>query len=147
VYSDKTFNTKKVAVSAEEDKSWPPRVTHRNPRTGLVEKQTPYILRTVGSKNNRDRVNYVEYPAGSGNLWDRNWKAIGRWDASAKEGERFKKDEPHAAWAPPVTEDQKLAKEMAGKDVRIAELEKELANIQAEKEAKAKPAQKKEAGA
>lgn len=147
MYSSKTFSTKKVAVAEEEVMSWPPKVTHRNPKTGLVEMTSPYILRTVGSKNNRDRVNYVEYPAGSRNLWDRDWKAIGRWDETKPEGSRFLKDEPHVAWHPPETEDQKLARRMAEQDVEIAALKKELAAIQAEKDAKAKPVAKKESGA
>lgn len=148
-YSSKTFNTKATSVDTDEVKTWPPKVTHRNRKTGLVERRENYIMRTVGStdKNNRDRVNYVEYPAGSGNLWDKNWKAIGRWDKDAPEGKRFKKDEAHIVWAPPATEDQILAKEMAQDKMKIAELERELAAIQAEKsEKKAVPA-KKDSGA
>lgn len=140
MYSSKTFNTKKVAVETEEDKTWPPKVTFRNPKTGMVEKETPYILRTVGSKDNRNRVNYLEFPAGSGNLWDQNWKPIGRWDKDKPEGQRFIKDAVHSVWAPPETQDQKLAKEMAADKLRIAELEKEVALIKAENE---KPAAKK----
>lgn len=139
MYSSKTFNTKKTTAEQEEVRSWPPRVTYRNAKTGLVERQDPYIMRTVGSKDNRNRVNYVEYPAGSGNLWSKDWKPIGRWDATKPEGSRFLKDEPHQAWAPPETQDQKLAKEMALDKQKIAELERELAAIQAEQVPK-KPA-------
>jgi hypothetical protein len=141
MYSSKTFNTKAVADNAEETKTWPPRVTHRNPKTGLVVKQDNYIMRTVGSleKGNRDRVNYVEYPAGSGNLWSKNWEPVGRWDKSLAEGKRYLKDATHVAWAPPETQDQVLAKEMAQDRQRIAELEKELAAIQAEKDNRKAP--------
>lgn len=147
MYSSKTFNTKKTAVETDEPKTWPPKVTYRNPKTGLVERQEPYIMRTVGSPNSRDRVNYLEFPAGSGNLWSKDWKPIGRWDKDAPEGKRFKKDEPHVEWKAPETQDQKLAREMAADKLKIAELEKELASIQAEKDAKAKPPMKKDSGA
>lgn len=151
MYGPKTFNTKQTAVEVEETKSWPPKVTYRNAKTGLVDRQEPYIFRTVGSleKGSRDRRNYVEFPAGSGNLWDSKWNAVGRWDKDAPEGKRFKEGEAHVVWTAPETEDQKLAKEMAQKSVRIAELEKELAAIQAEREVKKpeiKTAAKKEAG-
>jgi hypothetical protein len=149
MYSTKTFNTKQVASHEDEPKSWPPKVTHRHPKSGHIIKQDNYIMRTVGStdKNNRDRINYVEYPAGSGNLWDKKWNAIGRWDKNAPEGKRFIKGEAHALWAPPETEDQVLAKEMAQDKQRIAELEKELAAISAEKADKKSAPTKKDSGA
>lgn len=144
MYSSKTFNTKETATSEDEARTWPPKVTYRNAKTGLVERQDPYIMRTVGSSDpkNRDRANYMEYPAGSGNLYDRNWEPCGRWDANKPEGQRYLKDATHIAWNPPETQDHKLAKEVAQKDVRIAELEKELASIQAEKEVKSAPKNK-----
>lgn len=148
MYSSKTFNTKKLTEETEDVKAWPPKVTYRNRKTGQVERQEPYIMRTVGSKDNRNRVNYLEFPAGSGNLWDAKWNAIGRWDASKPEGQRFLKDAPHVAWVPPETGDQKLAREMAQDRMRIAELEKELASIKAESDGvKAKPSSKKDSGA
>jgi hypothetical protein len=148
MYSSKTFNTKKVATEIQEEKTWPPKVTFRNRKTGEVERQDPYILRTVGSSDpkNRSRVNYMEYPAGSGNLWDQSWKPIGRWDKDAPEGMRFKKDEPHVIWTMPETEDQKLARQMAQDRMRIAELEKELAAIKSEATDSKVSAKKKDAG-
>lgn len=119
----------------EKPKGFDLTVTHRHPKTGLVTHSDPYVLRVLASGEGKARV--WERPAGSGNLWDINNNPIGRWDKTKPEGERFLKDEPHIAWTAPLTEDQKLARSVVEKDVRIQELEKELAAIQAEREAKA----------
>jgi hypothetical protein len=149
MYSSKTFNTKATSIDTEEAKTWPPKVTHRNPKTGQVIRQDNYIMRTVGSldKNNRDRVNYVEFPAGSGNLWSKNWEPAGRWDAKQPEGKRYLKDAVHVDWTPPETQDQVLAKEMAQDKQRIAQLEKELSAIRDEQADVKSVAKKKDSGA
>lgn len=116
-------------------------VTHRHPKTGLVTHTDPYILRVIASGDGKVRV--WERPAGSGNLWDKHNKPCGRWDKSKPEGERYLKDAEHIAWTAPETSDAKVARESAEKDVKIAELEKELAAIRAEREAKAPVAQAK----
>ena len=145
MYSNKTFNTKKAAVADESEmKSWPPKVTFVNPKTKEIVKRDNYIFRDVGLKGSRtERTKYLEWPAGSGNLWTPNWEPNGRWDTTKKEGERYLADAAHIAWAPPETSDQKLAKQFAENTARIAELEKELAAIQAEKA----PKPKKDSGA
>lgn len=149
MYSSKTFNTKKTSIDTEEARTWPPKVTYRNPKTGQVIRQDNYIMRTVGSldKNNRDRVNYLEFPAGSGNLWSKNWEPAGRWDAKQPEGKRYIKDAPHVEWTPPETQDQVLAKEMAMDKQKIAELEKELSAIRGEQADGKSVAKKKDSGA
>jgi hypothetical protein len=124
------------------------RVTYRNMKTGMVEKSDPYVLRIVGEGGNRTQL--WERPAGSGNLWSHahGGKAVGRWDLSKAEGERFIKDAAHIAWAPPETEDQILARSIATKDNKINELEREIAAIKAEKIARdEKSVQKKDKGA
>lgn len=142
------FNVKSKAPLAEreEEKTWPPKVTYRHPKSGQVIKQDPYVLRTVGNPNNNDRVQYLEYPAGSGNLWDAKWQAVGRWDAEKSEGQRFLRGEPHIEWKKPESSDDVLAREVATKDVKIAELQRELEAIKMEREAK-KVAPKKDQGA
>lgn len=112
------------------------RVTYRNMKTGMVEKVDPYILRFVGQGS--DKAQYWERPAGSGNLWSHahGGRAIGRWDASKKEGERFLKDAPHIAWQPPDTADQILAKRYAAQEAEVLALRQELEAIQAENKRK-----------
>lgn len=116
-------------------------VTKRHPKTGLVIKRDPYIMRVVAQGS--DKVQYVEYPAGSGNLWSTAdgvlKEPIGRWDAKKPEGQRFLKDEKHIEWTPPLTEDQKLARSVMQKDEKIAQLEAEIASIKAEQEKRAAP--------
>lgn len=113
-------------------------VHKRNARTGLVEQENAYILRIVG------HAKYLERPVGSGNVYDFQGKPIGRWDASKPEGERFLKGEKHVEWSAPETKDQKLARAIGEKDIKIQELERELAAIQAERELKVKSKSKEE---
>lgn len=122
----------------EKPKGFDLTVTRRHPKTGLIESSDPYILRVIAGGEGKVRV--YERPAGSGNLWDKKGEPCGRWDKSKPEGERFVKDAKHIAWAPPESSDQKLARESAEKDIRIAELEKELASIRVEAKKKDKGA-------
>lgn len=128
-----------------EEKSYL-RVTHRHPKTGLVAKKDPYIMRVVAEGANKSQ--YIEYPAGSGNLWSSDngklKEPIGRWDKSKPEGDRFLKGVPHIEWTPPLTEDQKLAKSIVAKDEKINQLEAELAAIKAEREKRNAPKVNKE---
>lgn len=102
-------------------------VHHRNPKTGLVEKADPYILR-VCDAGNGGRTRLWERPKGSGNLYEKSGKPCGRWI----DGKHDSKAE-HIAFVAPLTSDQKLAAESIENKVRIAELERELAAIKAEK--------------
>ena len=138
-----TKGTFKKQQQLEESTIWPPKVTYRNPKTGLIEKQDNHTFRVVGSSTSGDRLQVLEYPAGSGNLFDAKMQPVGRWDKTKPEGQRFLKGEKHVEWNPPETEDVKLARALAEKDVKIQALEKELAEAQAEREAKS---EKKKAG-
>ncbi len=111
------------------------KVTYHDRRTGLVAKKDPYILRVVGEGGNRTQ--YFERPAGSGNLFNYDGDPIGRWDASKPEGERFIAKAAHVEFVMPETDDEKLARTLATKDVRINELEAELRAIKAESAKKA----------
>lgn len=128
------FRGREEEVEEVKEEGFSLLVTHRHPKTGLVTKKDPYILRVVREGGNK--VRYFERPAGSGNLWNKKGEPIGRWDASKPEGDRFLKGAEHVQWTPPETEDQKLARSVAEKDARIQELEKELAAIEAEKSAR-----------
>lgn len=140
------YRGQEMIEDEEQPKGFDLVVTHRHPKTGIITHSDPYILRVIANGEGKARV--WERPAGSGNLWDKQNKPIGRWDKTKPEGERFRKDEAHIAWAAPLTEDQKLARSVIEKDVRIQALERELAAIQAEREAKsATPTPKKDKGA
>ena len=108
-------------------------VTHRDEKTGLVMSSNPYTLRVLQDKDG-GKMRLWERPIGSGNLWDKKGNPIGRWlvDESTKRG-KFIKGEPHTAFTPPPTEDQKLARSLTEKDSRIAALEKELQSMKLEK--------------
>lgn len=108
------------------------RVTFRDPKTGQVVRTDPYIRR-VCAKEGGGSTRYWERPAGSGNLWDSNGNAIGRWDATKPEGERFQKDAPHVAWERPQTEDDKLANALIAQANENAALKAELEALKAEK--------------
>jgi hypothetical protein len=130
-----TKGTFKKQQQETEEVTWPPKVTYRNPKTGLVERRDNHTFRVVGSSTSGDRVQFLEYPAGSGNLFNAKMEAVGRWDKTKPEGQRYLKNEPHVEWNPPETDDVKLARALAEKDVKIQALEKELAHAQAERSA------------
>lgn len=130
-------------------------VTHRDPQTGLVTHTDPYILRVVGEGTEKQKL--WERPKGSGNLWDSHGNAIGRWIYEEKivRGKKIRTgkympEEAHIVFTAPLTKDQLLAKSLSEKDVKIAELERELKAIQMEKDRKAaspaQPAHKKDQG-
>lgn len=107
-------------------------VTHRDPKTGLVTKQTPYILRVCGEQGSDQRSRMWERPAGSGNVFDRENNPVGRWiyEDQVIQGKKVRigKHDPKAAhieWAPPLTEDQKIAQENATLKAEIAALKAE----------------------
>lgn len=111
------------------------KVTFRDEKSGVVVDKDPYTLHVV------DRARYWERPVGSGNLFDKKGQPVGRWDASKPEGKRFLKGEPHIAFERPLTQDQKLARDLVEKDARIEALQKELSLIKGEAAPKA-PAKK-----
>lgn len=113
------------------------RVTHRDPKTGLITKKSPYIMRAV-RKDGGGSAHYFERPAGSGNLFDGQGTPCGRWDASKKEGERYQPDAKHIAWTRPQTEDEKLAQALIAAETKAAVLEAELAAVKAEAAKKVK---------
>lgn len=113
-------------------------VTHRDERTGLVTHSDPYTLRVCGVQGG-EKTEIFERPPGSGNCFNKAGQAIGRWiiDPKTKKG-ALKEGEPHVAFERPPTKDEQLKKSLVTKDARIAELERELAAINAEKEKKSK---------
>lgn len=132
-------------------------VTKRDDKTGLVTEKDPYILRVIGETGSSEKQRLWERPAGSGNLWDKSNNPVGRWvyeekvikGKKVKEG-KFVADAPHIAFTPPQTKDQILAKSLSEKEVKIAELERELLSIKTEKDKRsgvAPAAPKKEQGA
>lgn len=131
-------------------------VTHRDDKTGLVTHTDPYIRRVIGEVGSNERQTLWERPAGSGNLFNKAGNPIGRWVYEEKivKGKAVKvgsyvPDAEHIAYVAPLTADQKLRQEMTADKVRMAELERELAQIKAEKEKKSAsaPTPKKEQGA
>lgn len=112
------------------------RVTHRDPKTGRIVRQDPYIMRTV-RKDGGGSAQYFERPAGSGNLFDGQNRPIGRWDPTKKEGERFLAGQAHIAWERPKTEDEKLQAQLIAAETKTKILEAELAAVKAEAKKKA----------
>lgn len=119
-------------------------VTHRDEKTGLVTMSDPYTLRVCKTADG-DKTEIFERPPGSGNCFAKNGEQIGRWIFSEKKDEKTGKmvkvgalvaDAAHVKTDPPMSPAAKQALETQRKDSRIAELEKELAAIQAEKEKK-----------
>lgn len=103
-------------------------VTQRDPKTGKVIGANPVVIRRI--KNSEGgTTQLIEWPKGSGNIWNNKEipEPIGRY----VKGE-FKAGEKHIEFQPPVTEDQKLAARATEAEVRVAELERELAQIKAE---------------
>lgn len=133
------------------------RVTHRDETTGLVVREDPYVLRVIGNAEDpkdESRQRLWERPAGSGNLWDKSNNAIGRWISEEKiiKGKKCKvghydPDAPHIAWAPPLTEDQKIAQENAALKAEIAALKAEQMKKDTSMSASASAPKKKDQGA
>lgn len=107
-------------------------VTKRHPRTGEIISHSPYILRVVGEIGSSEKMRLWERPAGSGNLFDKDNNPIGRWvteekvvrGKTVKEG-KFVEGAAHIEWTPPMTKDQKIAKENATLKAEIAALKAE----------------------
>lgn len=104
----------------------------------------PYTLRVCKTADG-DKTEIFERPPGSGNCFAKNGEAIGRWIVSEKKDEKTGKmvkvgaldsNAAHIKTDPPMSPAAKQALETQRKDSRIAELERELAAIQAEKEKK-----------
>jgi len=113
-------------------------VTHRDPHTGLITHRNPYTLRIVASSDG-SKQRLWERPSGSGNIWDRHGNPAGRFEKTIVEGKsvgKFVAGAKHKEFVKPLTADQLLANSLVTKDSRIAELEKELANIRADQENK-----------
>ncbi len=129
-------------------------VTYRDEQTGLVTHSDPYVLRVIDETGSGDKRELFERPKGSGNLFDKQNNPVGRWvygEEKIIKGKKvrvgsFVPDAQHIAFTPPPTEDQLLARQLSEKDVKIAELERELKAIQSEKSKKAE-APKKDQGA
>lgn len=125
------------------------KVTYRDERTGLITHTDPYTVRYVGEVGSNEKSRLWERPKGSGNLFDKHNNPCGRWVYTEKvvkgkkinEG-KYDPSAEHIAFTPPPTQDQKLAQELTAKDVRIAELEREMASIKAEQEKKSAQAKK-----
>ena len=117
-------------------KGFDTKVTHRDPKTGLIIKKTPYIKRVCGKvAGGSDR--YFEKPAGSGNLFNKKGEPVGRWDSNLAEGKRCIPCASHIEFAVPQTEDDKLAKSLILKERENATLKAELNALKMEKEKKA----------
>jgi len=138
---------RKPLIEEAPKKGFSLKVTHRDEQTGLVTHKDPYILRIIGEKDSNEKQRLWERPAGSGNLWDKQNNPVGRWVYEEKtvKGKKVKvgshdPDAAHIAYVAPLTGDQKLRQEMSQDKVKLAELERELASIKAEKDKKAAPA-------
>jgi len=107
----------------EEKKGFSLQTVYRNKKTGKIEREDYYIARYV--QQGGGSVVYFERPAGSGNIWNGQGEAIGRWDKTKPEGKRFIAGEPHIEWNPPETQDQKIAKENAALKAELAALKAE----------------------
>lgn len=83
-----------------------------------------------------DGVRYVEHPVGSGNLYWENKEPAGR----IEDGKIFV-GKAHETYIKPMTEDEKLANEMAQTRQENAKLMKELEDIKKEQERLKKVAQ------
>lgn len=122
-------------IQNEQDKAFDLMVTHRDPKTGLITRQDPYVL-VVGAAAEGGKNRMWERPKGSGNIFNKKGEAIGRFVRDEKGKKKFVADAAHVAYTPPETEDQKLARSVVEKDDRIAQLEKELAGIKADSKKK-----------
>lgn len=112
------------------------KVHHRDKRSGQVTHVNPYKLRIVGE----DRLKLYERPVGSGNLWNGQNKAVGRWIVEDKNGEKIEKYDPkakHIEYTPPMTQDQVLARQVAEREVENATLRAELEAMKLEMQKKA----------
>lgn len=141
-----------------EPKGFDLTVTHRDPQTGLITKVDPYIKRVSAVTGSNERSRMWERPAGSGNLFDKQGNAIGRWIYEDKmvhgklvRGGKYDPDAKHIEWAPPLTADQKVAQENAALKAELAARDLEIKKLQGELAPRiTKPApnqQKKEQGA
>jgi hypothetical protein len=118
-------------------------VHHRDPKTGLVVKSDPYILRVVGETGSSEKSQYWERPAGSGNLFDKENNPIGRWvyEEVTIKGKKVRKGKfeagvEHIAFERPMTADQKLAQAVIESTRENDALKAELAALKAESEKK-----------
>lgn len=111
----------------EKPKGFDLTVHKRDPKTGLVVDANPYRLRCIGS------MKIFERPIGSGNIWNKKGEPAGRF----VDGKYDEKAE-HIEFKMPESGDQKLAREYTEQQMKIQELERELASIKAEKAKKEK---------
>lgn len=118
---------------AEKKERFDLTVTHRNPKTGLITHQDPYILRQFDHPE-LGRIKAFERPKGSGNLFDRDNNPMGRWEREETVhlgktiyGGKFVKDAPHIEWNPPETQDQIVARENAALKAELAAMKAEAA--------------------
>jgi len=105
-------------TEAVEKKTFDLVVHRRDAKTGRVTSTNPYRLHVI------DAVEYFERPKGSGNLWFRNNEAAGRLVNG-----KLAKDAEHVEWVKPLTEDEKLARDLASKDMELSSLKAELNDI------------------
>ena len=135
--------SRQVEISAEDTKpkGFDLTVTHRDPQTGQIIKEDPYVLRVVGVEGG-GKMSIFERPKGSGNCYDKQNNPIGRWV-----GDKLDKDAAHVAYVAPLTGDQRVRHEMNQDKAKIAELKSELDAIRAESAKKAPAPTKKDQGA
>ena len=121
-------------------------VHHRDPKTGLVVKSDPYILRVCGETGSSEKARYWERPSGSGNLFDKNNNPVGRWVYEERNvrgkmvrSGKFSPGAEHIAFVRPLTDDQKLANAVMETETANAALRAEIAALKAEQEKKTAP--------
>lgn len=115
----------------EEVTGFNKKVTYRDPLSGQIVKKDPYIKRVCRSEGGGN-TRYYERPIGSGNLWDAQGNAVGRWDHTKPEGQRFIKDVEHKPYVPTMTEDEKLANKILATENKNKALLAELESVKAE---------------
>lgn len=110
-------------------------------RTHMFDKKTK---RLVGKNPYRlfviDGEKFFEWPVGSGNCWYKNKRFAGRVATNAKGDRCIDKKAKYKEWTPPLTEDQKLAKEVSTIKQENERLQAELAAIKKEQAAATKQA-------
>lgn len=107
-------------------------VTHRDKKTGKIVKTNPYRVFVDNG------VEYIEWPVGSGNLWFRgdDINGIKPSHAGRYENGKVLKGAAHKPYERPLTEDEKLARELATQKQELEALRAELSAIKKEKELK-----------
>jgi len=98
----------------------------RDPKTGLVVKRNPIRVFAVNRKT------FVEWPKGSGNVYTPGGEGAGRYEKG-----KLLLSKSHQEWTPPLTKDERIARQNAVLTQERDALKLELDAIKKEKTLKA----------